>query len=691
MAEDIRYNEHAQKSGAVSEAGSEARVVPRSVTVVMISATIAAVLIIGLPVLVTVFQGAAPYDRLFRSFPGLLTGVSTSVLRSAAETSALVTIGALAYALFLRVGTSRATRTVEESLEITVLRVAAGLWSGCAGLLVVFTAFDANGVSVERLAEPNALPFLWSASDAPKAWTVAFLASTVVFFASFVAARWTGLLVPMGAAMIGALAPVVSGQVLVGPNHDFGGDAAVFQTIGVVLFFGVLAVLLVRSMSGRLIAIPTLRRTAAIAMIAVPVIVVTEGVLTVFKLAGTGLFDSVTGGLMLARWLCLAAIIVAAALYMVWVRRGVLRESRIYGLLLVSGFAVAGWIGVSVAMTREPPPQYFVPTSISQVFLGFDLPEAPGMTALLTQWRPNLLFVGVSAAAVSVYLVAVRMLSRRGDRWPAGRTAAWIVGWTLVVIATSSGFGKYSGADFGVHMIVHMSLNMLAPAILTLGGVVTLLLRATSAGGPLAGAHEWLTRVLKWRVLHFLYNPLLVFVLFVGSYYGLYLTGLFGELMRFHWGHQLMNVHFLVVGYLYYSLIIGIDKPPRSLPHVGKLGFVLAAMPFHAFFGVILMTGSGGDTLIAENFYRYLSMPWADLPASQAMGGGVAWAGGEIPLMIVVIILGIQWARQDSREARRKDRHMDAGLDPDFDQYNAMLARLSNTRSTADERGGEER
>ena len=41
-----------------------------------------------------------------------------------------------------------------------------------------------------------------------------------------------------------------------------------------------------------------------------------------------------------------------------------------------------------------------------------------------------------------------------------------------------------------------------------------------------------------------------------------------------------MNVHFLIVGYLYYSLIIGVDRPPRPLPHIGKLGYVLAAMAF---------------------------------------------------------------------------------------------------------------
>nr|WP_244630822.1 MULTISPECIES: cytochrome c oxidase assembly protein [unclassified Microbacterium] len=295
----------------------------------------------------------------------------------------------------------------------------------------------------------------------------------------------------------------------------------------------------------------------------------------------------------------------------------------------------------------------------------------------LTQWRPNILFVVISVVAVVLYLAAVRRLHRRGDRWPAGRTVAWILGWIVVVVSTSSALGQYAGAQFGVHMIVHMSLNMLAPVLLVLGGVVTLLLRATTPHprGEPAGPREWITAVLHWPGTRVIYSPVLVFIVYIGSYYALYLSPLFEEIIRFHWAHQAMNLHFLVVGYLFYGLVIGVDRPPRPLPAIGKLGFVLAAMPFHAFFGIILMTAT---VPIAENFYRTLNFPWmGDLLAQQYLGGGIAWAGGELPLVFVVIALGIQWARQDSREAQRVDRHLDSGVDDEFDMYNHMLNELA--------------
>ncbi|WP_300594031.1 cytochrome c oxidase assembly protein [Microbacterium sp.] len=638
------------------------------------------VLVVAVPLVVTVLLGEAPYELIHLSYPGVDVATVSTVLTSGAVAGSVVSVGALVHLLFLRDAPASKARRIAQGFEVRVLRVAAGVWALCACGLILFQVLDANGTPLERLAIPGAFAFLYEASTEPMAWTISFVAAMIVFFVAFFADRWTSLLIPLWAAVIAVLAPVVSGQVLVGPDHDFGGDAAVFQTLAVFVFFGAVAVAAVRVASGRLVAPLTLRRLFLIGAVALPVMVGVDVILAVFTLAGTPVTGSLTGWLLLARGVCVLIVIGATATgWWLW-RRARLRAHHLSALFTIAGLAVAGWVGVAVAMTRQPPPQYFVPTSISQVFMGFEVPDAPTLDVLVTQWRPNLLFLGIAVTAITVYLLAVRTLQRRGDTWPAGRTVAWVGGWAVVVVATSSGFGKYSAPDFGVHMIVHMSLNMLAPGLLVLGGVVTLLLRATTTTkGAAAGFHDWLTWVLQWRVLHVIYNPLVVFVLFIGSYYGLYLTGIFGEFMRFHWAHQAMNLHFLIVGYLYYSLIIGVDRPPRPLPHIGKLGFALAAMPFHAFFGIILMTG---NVLIAENFYLYLGLPWTDLPAQQYLAGGVAWAGGEIPLMIVITILAIQWGRQDAREARRKDRHLDTGRDTEFDAYNQMLQRLAD-RDTA--------
>ncbi|MDN6302230.1 MAG: cytochrome c oxidase assembly protein, partial [Brachybacterium sp.] len=318
-------------------------------------------------------------------------------------------------------------------------------------------------------------------------------------------------------------------------------------------------------------------------------------------------------------------------------------------------------------------------TSIPEVFMGFEVPDAPTFATLMSTGRLNLLFAVLAVVGIASYLAMVIVLRRRGTRWPISRVLLWCGGWLVVLAATSSGFGKYSAPDFGVHMVVHMSLSMLAPILLVQGGVITLILRTARADRRRAGVHSWVTQILHWRLLRTLYHPAVVFVIFIGSYYGLYFTPLFGTMMRFHWAHQLMNLHFLATGYAYYSLIIGVDRPPRPLPHIGKLGYTFAAMPFHAFFGVAIYSS---PTLFAQTYYDYLALPWANLWESQKMAGAVAWAGGEIPLIIAIVALCIQWARQDDKEARRRDRHLDRGLDTEFDAYNDMLKRLSDRERT---------
>lgn len=262
-----------------------------------------------------------------------------------------------------------------------------------------------------------------------------------------------------------------------------------------------------------------------------------------------------------------------------------------------------------------------------------------------------------------------------------GRTLAWLCGCGTILVATSSGIGRYAPAMFSVHMGQHMLLSMLAPALLVLAGPVSLTLRVftpASKGRP-AGAREWLLAFVHSPVARALTNPLVAFALFVGSFYGLYLTGLFDMALSRHWAHLAMNAHFLLVGYLFYWPVIGIDPAPKPLPHLGRLGMVFASMPFHAFFGITVMMSS---TVIGESYYRGLDLPWVpNLLADQRLGGGLAWASGEAPLVVVMIALMIQWSRADGRRGRRIDRKAVADGDADLAAYNAMLKQLADRDS----------
>ena len=59
-------------------------------------------------------------------------------------------------------------------------------------------------------------------------------------------------------------------------------------------------------------------------------------------------------------------------------------------------------------------------------------------------------------------------------------------------------------------------------------------------------------------------------------------------------------------------------------------------------------------------------------------GSAVEWLGPrEIPLVVVMIALLVQWSRSDQRTARRLDRAADRDDGAELAAYNAMLSELA--------------
>jgi putative copper resistance protein D len=234
-------------------------------------------------------------------------------------------------------------------------------------------------------------------------------------------------------------------------------------------------------------------------------------------------------------------------------------------------------------------------------------------------------------------------------------------------------------ADFSSHMVGHMLISMLVPVLLALGGPLTLALRALPAAGRAnpPGPREWIVEFINNPLSRFLTHPIVASVQFVAGFYLIYFGGFYETLASEHLGHMFMNVHFLISGYLFYWVIIGVDAAPRHFSPFYKLMVLLGSLPFHAFFGIVLMNYK---TVLAESWYSGIGLPWVpDLLQSQQVGGGVAWAAGEIPLFIVMLALAWQWFQTDMREARRGERQAERDDDAELKAYNDMLREMSQT------------
>lgn len=307
------------------------------------------------------------------------------------------------------------------------------------------------------------------------------------------------------------------------------------------------------------------------------------------------------------------------------------------------------------------------------------MPPPISLDTLLTLWRPDLFFVLVVVVLGGLYAAGVVRLRRRGDDWPWTRSLAWAAGLLTIVVALLSGLGTYAMVLFSMHMIQHMVLSMLTPILLVLGAPVTLALRALKPAERRGdrGPREWLNAFLNSRYSKVITHPAVATSIFVISPYALYFTPLFPQLMSDHLGHLFMNVHFLLAGFLFYWIVVGVDPAPRKVPYLLRFVLLLLTMGMHAFFGISIMMQSEP---LAMDYYGQFDVPWSDGQVDdQYMGGGIAWAVGEIPTLLVTMAMMVQWARDEERTERRRERHSkrDGSDDADMDAYNAYLQRLN--------------
>jgi cytochrome c oxidase assembly factor CtaG len=279
----------------------------------------------------------------------------------------------------------------------------------------------------------------------------------------------------------------------------------------------------------------------------------------------------------------------------------------------------------------------------------------PALTSdrLLSAWVFEPLVVLAVLTIAAIYLGGVAALRRRGDHWPMARTVSFLVGGLgSVVIATCSVLGAYDTVLLSVHMVQHMVLSMFAPVFLALGAPVTLALRTLPAWGRRA-----LLAVLHSRVARVLSFPPVTLALFVISPWVLYFSSWYDATLRSDALHDLLHVHFLVVGSLFFWPLLGLDPVPGRMPYPLRMLAVFATLPFHAFLGVTIM---GMKDLIAGEWYLGFDRDWGPTPlADQHTAGGILWGSGDVVGLVFFAVLFVQWVRSSQREAAREDRRLD--------------------------------
>ena len=359
--------------------------------------------------------------------------------------------------------------------------------------------------------------------------------------------------------------------------------------------------------------------------------------------------------------------------------RGGFARGLFVRLAAVELLVMGAVMGVAVALGDSTPPvSDVVPAEAGPAYRLTGAPLPPELTGSrwFTQWAFEPVLALACATAVVVYLTWVRRLTRRGDRWPVGRTIAWCAGVAVLAWVTGGGPAVYGEVLFSGHMVGHMVMALLVPMLLVLAAPVTLLARAVPRRQDGSrGPREWVLGLVGSRWGRLVAHPVVAALVFVGGMLVFYYTPLFEWSLRSHVGHVWMIVHFTLAGYLFVNALVGVDPGPDRPAYPQRLVLLFATMAFHAFFGVALTMQT---SLLAPDWFGNTGRPWGGSAIEdQQRGGTIAWGIGELPTLVLAIAVAVAWTRSDEREARRRDRKADRDGDAELREYNAMLGRMA--------------
>ena len=483
-------------------------------------------------------------------------------------------------------------------------------------------------------------------------------------------------------ALIAITAPIFQSHGSSSGNHGLAIGALIIHVIALSFWVGGLFGLTQLNKAQKLIALP---RFSEIALWSAITVVISGAATAWTRLDSLQAWQSKYGVITLVKISLAFTLVGAGALHRRWIIKS--DYPSIFRLITAELGVMFTTVFVGSWLSTVNPPEREIVSSPALLVTGIQMPAPPTLSRVLLGYEADGLMLGLLIFVVALYIKGVVILTRRGDKWPVGRTIAFALGISAVDFATSGGLGLYSHFAFANHMMAHMVLGMIAPIGIVLGAPITLALRTLPLGRNQqeSGIRGTFIELLHSKLSKFYTNPVVALVIFDGSLFALYFTPLFGNIMQGHSGHFFMSLHFLLAGFLFFQVLIGIDPLPRKVPHIAKIIVIFAAMSIHAFFSISVMSAT---TLLDNGYFELLQRPWAtDLLADQKLGGAIGWAMGEVPILLALLATFLQWLKADKNEAARIDRAADRaaamGEDDDLARYNRYLAQL-NKRETSE-------
>jgi putative membrane protein len=244
----------------------------------------------------------------------------------------------------------------------------------------------------------------------------------------------------------------------------------------------------------------------------------------------------------------------------------------------------------------------------------------------------SVLPLAVLAAVALGYIAMAAARSQEPRGWNHWRTASFVMGVTLLVVALEPSESE----DFGDHMIGHLLIGMFAPLALVLAAPVTLILRTVNRK-----TGKTIVHALRSTPARILTNPIVLLTANLGGLALLYFTPLYISTTSNMLLHEAVHIHFFITGYLFAWMIAGPDSGPER-----------PSVPIRL---IVLGITVAGHSVIAQLLYAGIFVN-APFTADELRDGGtLMYYWGDIAEILLALAMLLRWRPAARRTRDRLD------------------------------------
>ncbi len=264
------------------------------------------------------------------------------------------------------------------------------------------------------------------------------------------------------------------------------------------------------------------------------------------------------------------------------------------------------------------------------------------LSLLVSHWE----FSPSALVSCGVLGVVYAVAASRAAAWPARRTAAFVAGSMVILIALTSGIDSYDIRLLSVHMVQHLLLIDVAPPLLLLGAPARLALVSVPR------EHRVRFGRALTRLGHRL-SPVLCLAIYSAIVLGSHVPVIFTAAIRHPLLHALQHAAYLLAGTVLWWPLLG-SPNPRRLGPMGRLFYLTVAMLPMTLIGAYL---NRDQTL----FYPVYAAPARALGVNalldQQVAGAIMWVASTVFMALLGLVCVMSALLAAERRQQARDLH----------------------------------